>query len=249
MARMQRRQGRKVYHGCALHSARTGVIVAAACLAVTLIACSSPAQPSVSVVSGPPVAPTTGAQFSYYSQPVPLVIANGVATQGAPITTVEVATDAAFTSVVMTKTVAPDVTGQLALTLDHLMPATTYYWRVKTAAGDNPGIFSSPVSFGIGPLLVIQPPAPVQPLANTFPHKRPTFIVTDATRTGPDATLTYRLDVAPDAAFSTVVASGTVPEGLGQTSFAPTGDLTSVATFYWRAPARAPTPGAGREAS
>src|SRR5260221_8472722 len=143
----------------------------------------------------------------------------------------------------MTKTVAPDVTGQLALTLDHLMPATTYYWRVKTAAGDNPGIFSSPVSFGIGPLLVIQPPAPVQPLANTFPHKRPTFIVTDATRTGPDATLTYRFDVAADAAFSNVVASGTVPEGLGQTSFAPTVDLTSGATFYWRAQASDTTKG------
>src|SRR5260221_14729748 len=102
MARMQRRQGRKVYHGCALHSARTGVIVAPACLAVILAACSSPAKPSVSVVSGHPVSPTTGAQFSYYSQPVTLVIANGVATQGAPITNVEVPTDAAFTAAVMT---------------------------------------------------------------------------------------------------------------------------------------------------
>src|SRR5579864_1224397 len=190
MARMQRWQGRKVYHGRALHSARTGVIVAAACLAVTSTACSSPAKPSVSVVSGHPVSPTTGAQFSYYSQPVTLVIANGVATQGAPITTVEVATDAAFTSVIVMQSVSPDSTGQLALTLDHLTPATTYYWRVKTVAGDNPGIFSSPVSFSIGPLLVIQPPVPVQPLADSFPHKRPMFTVTNAVHTGPAATLT-----------------------------------------------------------
>jgi hypothetical protein len=43
-----------------------------------------------------------------------------------------------FTSVVTTQTVSPDATGHLAFTLDRLTPATTYYWRVKTSAGDNP---------------------------------------------------------------------------------------------------------------
>jgi hypothetical protein len=213
------------------------VIVAAAFLAVTLAACSSPVKPSVSVASGHPVSPTTGAQFSYYSQPVRLVIANGVVTHGALITTVDVATDAAFTSVVTTQTVSPDATGQLALTLDHLTPATTYYWRVKTAAGDNPGVFSSPASFTIGPLLVIQPPVSVQPLADSFPHKRPTFTVMNATHTGPDATLTYRFDVATDSAFTNVLTSGTASEGSVQTSFTPSVDLTSGATYYWRAQA------------
>jgi hypothetical protein len=223
--------------------ARVALIVPVVCLAVTLAACSSPAKPSVSVASGHPVSPTTGAQFSYYSQPVTLVIASGVASEGASITTLEVATDAAFTSVTLAQVVSPNATGQLAVTLDHLMPATTYYWRVRTAAGDNPGIFSPPVSFSIGPLLVIQSPMPVQPLANTFPHRRPTFIVTDATRSGPPSTLTYRFDVATDAAFSNVVTSGTVPEAAEQTSFVPTVDLIPGATYYWRAQASDTTKG------
>jgi hypothetical protein len=49
-----------------------------------------------------------------------------------------------------------------ALTLDHLSPATTYYRRVKTSAGT----VSASQSFSIGTLLVIQPPTPVQPLAD-----------------------------------------------------------------------------------
>jgi hypothetical protein len=89
------------------------------------------------------------------------------------------------------------------LPLDHLAPATTDYWRVKTTAGDNPGVFSSSASFSIGPMLVFQPPTPVQSLADSFPHKRPTFTVTNAARTGPPAIVTYRFDVGTDAAFST----------------------------------------------
>jgi hypothetical protein len=49
--------------------------------------------------------------------------------------------------------------------------------------------------------------------------------------------------VAADAAFSNVVASGPVPEGSGQTSFVPAVDLTSGATYYWRAQASDATKG------
>jgi hypothetical protein len=185
-----------------------------------------------------PVSPASGTQFSYYSQPITLVVANGVATGGAsPITAVEVATDAAFTAGVTTHAVATGANSQPTITLDHLAPATTYYWRVKTTAGDNPGVYSSPASFSIGPLLVIQPPVPVQPLAGSFAHKRPTFTVTNAVRTGPAATLTYRFEVATDPAMSATVASKTAPEGPSQTSFTPSSDLVSGATYYWRAQA------------
>jgi hypothetical protein len=182
------------------------------------------------------VSPTNGTQFSYYSQPITLVVANGVATGGAlPITAVEVATDAAFTAVVTTQAVSPGANGQPTITLDHLAPATTYYWRVKTTAGDNPGVYSSPARFSIGPQLVIQPPAPVQPLSNSFTHKRATFTVANAIRTGPPATLTYRFEIASDTGFSNMLASGTVGEGPNQTSFTPPSDLVSGATYYWRA--------------
>jgi hypothetical protein len=190
------------------------------------------------------VSPAGGTQFSYYNQPITLVVANGVATGSAsPVTTVEVASDAAFTSVITTQAVSLGANGQPIITFDHLAPATTYYWRVKTTAGDNPGVYSSSASFSIGPMLVFQPPTPVQPLADSFPHKRPTFTVTNAARTGPPATVTYRFDVATDAAFGSVVATGTVPEATTQTSFMPSVDLTSGMTYYWRAQARDTTKG------
>jgi hypothetical protein len=151
---------------------------------VAAAACSSPTGPGVSVVAAKPTSPSNGSTFSYYTQPVTLVVTAGVATGGAlPTSTVEVATDAAFTTLVTTQTVSAGATGQVTVTLDHLSPATTYYWRVKTASGNNPGVYSSPASFSIGRLLVIQSPTLVQPLADTFPHKRPTFIVTNAART------------------------------------------------------------------
>jgi hypothetical protein len=207
----------------------------AVCVVFSLAGCSSPTHPSVSVASGRPVSPTNGAQFSYYSQPITLVVANGVATGGAStITAVEIATDAAFTAVVTTQTVSPGANGQPSITLDHLAPATTYYWRVKTAAGSNPGVSSSPVAFSIGPLLVIQRPVPAAPLADSFPHKRPTFTVMNAARTGPPATVTYRFDVATDAAFGNIVATGAVPEGASETSFTPTVDLVPGTSYVWR---------------
>jgi hypothetical protein len=213
---------------------RTAVIVTACGLPLVLAGCSSPGRPSTSLVASRPTSPSNGSAFSYYSQPVTLLIANGVATGGTLTNIVEVATDATFTTVITTQAVSPDAGGRLAITLDHLSPATTYYWRVKTSAGDNPGTVSAPQSFTIGPLLVIQPPTPVQPLADTFPHKRPTFIVKNATHTGPPATPTYQFDVAADKSFASVVTNGTVPEASAQTSFVPVVDLTPGVTYYWR---------------
>ena len=216
--------------------ARAAVIVTTtSCLAVALAACSSPGRPSTSLVASRPTSPSNGSAFSYYSQPVTVVVTNGVTTGSAPVTsTVEVATDASFTTIIATQPVSPDASGRLAVTLDHLSPATTYYWRVMTSAGDNPGTVSAPQIFSIGPLLVIQPPTTIQPLADTFPHKRPTFIVKNATHTGPPATLTYQFDVAADKSFASVVTNGTVPEASAQTSFVPVVDLTPGVTYYWR---------------
>ena len=214
--------------------ARTTAIVAGAALALT--SCSSPSGPGTSVAAGRPAAPSSSTSISYYSQPIALTITTGVATGGAAATTtVEVATDAAFASMVTTQAVTADASGHATLMLDHLNPATTYYWRVKTTAPGNPGALSQVDHFSVGPILVIQSPTLVQPLADTYPHKRATFTVTNATHTGPDATLTYRFDVATDAAFGNVVVSATVPETATQTSFTPGVDLTPGTTYYWRA--------------
>jgi hypothetical protein len=182
--------------------------------------------------------------LSYYSQPITLVVTPGVTATGAPPTTVlEVATDSAFASIVFTKTLPTTVNGQARVPLDHLNAATTYYWLVKTTAGGNPSVVSAVSTFTIGPQLVIQAPTPVTPLADTFPHRRPTFIVTNAAHTGPPATLIYRFDVGTDPTFSAVVATGTVSEGAGQTSLMTTADLRSGTTYYWRAQASDTTKG------
>ncbi len=205
-----------------------------ACLAIAVTACSSPSTPSVSVASARPISPSNGATASYYAQPVVIVVALGVATGNAtPMTTVEVATDIAFTKIVATQAVPPDSSRQATISLEHLAPATTYYWRVKTTAGDN-AVLSAVTSFRIGPQLAIQPPVPAQPLSGAFTHKRPTLTVANANRIGPAITPTYEFQIASDPGFGQVLAGGTVPEGPGQTSFTPAADLTSGATFYWR---------------
>jgi hypothetical protein len=201
-------------------------------LLVHFVACGSPTRPTASVAAARPVSPD-GAQVEYYAQPVKLLVANGVATDGEPLSiTFEVATDTAFATIVASKSVPQTASGQTSIMLDPLPPAT-YYWRVREAAG-GVTVTSPTFAFNIGPQLVIQPPAPVQPLSGSFSHKRPTFTITNASRRGPAATLTYRFEVAADPAFSALVAGATVPEGSGQTSFTPSVDLVSGGSYIWR---------------
>jgi hypothetical protein len=204
--------------------------------------CASPNQPSVSVAAAQPLGPAAGAQISYYSQPVMIHLDAAAATGSTTTTTtVEVATDAAFTDTVQTEGTVASPNGQLTAVLDHLSAATTYYWRARTTAGNNPPAFSRVATFTIGPQLVIEPPAPVQPLAGSFTHKRPMFTVANASRKGATTTLAYRFDVASDPGFSAFITTGTVAEGGTQTSFTPSVDFPSNATFYWRASASDPS--------
>jgi hypothetical protein len=67
---------------------------------------------------------------------------------------------------------------------------------------------------------------------------RPTFVVTNATRTGPAGTISYDFQVSLSAAFATLIASATVTEQAGgSTSWTPAVDLPE-ATIFWRARAK-----------
>ena len=209
--------------------------VAALIVVVALSACSSPTRPSVSIVSGQPFSPESASTFSYYSQPIVLSVTPGVVTTGEPPTSVvDVAKDRSFVAIVMTKPV-PSGNGPFTVTLDRLDAAATYFWRVRTTAGDHPAVVSPSSTFTIGPQLVIQPPTPLQPLADTFPSKRPAFSVSNVRRTGPPATLTYTFEVSVEAGFAELVTSGTVSEAAEQTTFTPEIDLRPGATYFWRA--------------
>ena len=64
-----------------------------------------------------------------------LLVDNGASTGGVLVSDMfEVATDAAFTTLVVSKSLPQSAGGQTSLMLDPLPPAT-YYWRVRAAAG------------------------------------------------------------------------------------------------------------------
>ncbi len=80
-----------------------------------------------------------------------------------------------------------------------------------------------------------QAPLPMSPAANAQTTRRPTLTVGNGERTGTPQGVTYLFEIATDASFKTLVASGRVSEGTGQTTFTPSADLPAGATYAWRA--------------
>src|SRR6202163_3159031 len=156
------------------------------CASIVFAACHSPAKPSPSFASASPLSPPTGAQLSYYSQPVTLHASGGVITSGAPLNYVfEIATDDGFSKIVATKTVSPGANADVAVILDQLTASADYFWRVRTVAADHGELVSKTFKFTIGPPLTIAAPVPVETLDGAYQHNRPTLTVTNAARTGP----------------------------------------------------------------
>lgn len=194
---------------------------------------------STSSIAAPrPLLPVTNAQF-VFNQPVTLVVQNAVVTQGGTATyTFEVATDLGFSTKVQTKdAVAEGTGGQTSVKLDTLPPATTYYWHARAQGGGTTGVFGAPFSFRLGPAVTLNAPAPIAPLTNAQTIPRPAFRVTNAVRTGPAGPITYKFEVSPASTFATLIATGTVAEGVNETGFIPASDLPLAGTLFWRATA------------
>jgi hypothetical protein len=215
------------------------------CLAIALCAasaCSSPTKPagSTTVTAATAVAPANGAQIANAAQPLTLVVANAVVTGGntAVTYTFEVGTDAAFAVKIATKDV-PETPGQTSVKLDPLPAGRDYFWHVRTTSAGTVGAFTSPLTFTIGPAVSVFAPSAVSPANGTTVQSfRPTFVVTNASRTGPVTSISYRFEVSTSATFSAIAASGTVAEGTnGQTSFTPSSDLSTSVTYFWHAQA------------
>ena len=103
---------------------------------------STPTQPSdagttSSVTMPRPVAPAPNVLIRNVDQPVTLVVANAVVTQGSASTyTFEVATDTAFVNKVFSKAgVAAGANGQTSLTIDRIGPGAQHYWRAHAEGG------------------------------------------------------------------------------------------------------------------
>ena len=163
-----------------LGSALALLVVAAACA-------KSPAQPTpatgssqpttatsstdstgVTLVSPALVSPASLAQITNVSQPITLVINNGLSTgKATPTYTFEVASDNAFASKVYAKDgVAQGANGQTSLTIDKLGAGKSYFWRARTNSGSAAGLYSSVRGFTIGPEVILQAPVLGDPAPN-----------------------------------------------------------------------------------
>jgi hypothetical protein len=195
-----------------------------------------------SVTTPKTLQPTNGAQIRNSDQPVLLVVQNAVVTRGGGTTyTFEVSTDAAFSTKVQTKDgVAEGSAGQTGVTLDTLPPGKDYFWHARAKSAGTTGVFSATSKFTVGPQVALSAPTPIAPANGSTTAGWPTFRVNNAAVTGGSVgAVQYRFEVATSAAFTTIVLTGQVAEGPGQTSFTPAAGqpAPSQTALFWRATA------------
>jgi len=202
----------------------------------TAAASADGAAATASVTVPRAVSPAAGVTIRNTDQPVTLVVANAVVTQSAAATyTFEVSTDSAFSSKAYSKTgVAAGASGQTSLTIDKIPAGTNYYWHARAEGGGTVGPFSAARPFTIGPAIVIDSATLVSPISGAGTGARPTFTVTNAIHSGPAGPITYKFEIASSSAFSPVVVTGTVNEGVSRTTYTPNTDLPPETTLYWR---------------
>ena len=206
-------------------------------VAVLATACGNPAGPSGA--SAPqPLQPANNSQVQFGSQPITLTAQNAVSTTGGATYTFEVATDGNFTNKVQTRdNVAEGGNGQTSVTLDHLDAQKDYYWHAKATVAGKSGTFGSVAKFTVGVGVILNPPVPIAPLQGAETGTRPALRVTNATHSGSAGAITYKFELARDSAFTSMIDSGTQPEGINETGFIPANDVPTDTPLYWRATA------------
>ncbi|HVW05887.1 MAG TPA: hypothetical protein VHB78_12825 [Vicinamibacterales bacterium] len=219
-----------------------GLVVMVAALAA---ACNSnnPARPTMSFVAPVPQQPANGVGYNFSAQPVVLQIVNAVRTGSDAVTyAVEVSPNASFSPLTYSADgIAEGSGGTTSVPLPSLTGNTTYYWRWRAVVGGIAGEPSATQSFFLRPNITISAVDVVAPEADGAVFSaRPSFIVNNATRTGPAGTIFYEFQVSASAAFSDLIATATIQEqGNGTTTWAPSSDLPE-GTLFWRVRAKDP---------
>jgi hypothetical protein len=171
---------------------------------------------------------------------VTLTITNTVRSAQTTVTySVEVATDPGFANKVVTKDGVAEGSGATtSLTLGSLTGGVTYYWRWKPVVDGVTGGPSPTQQFTVAQQIIINAPSLAEPVSgSTVSDPRPTFTLTNSTRTGPAGPIAYEFQVSASSSFSPLLASATVPEQQTRTSWTVPADLPEGPTF-WRARAR-----------
>jgi hypothetical protein len=185
------------------------------------------------------ISPANAVQVSYHAQPVKLVVDNGVATGGVLVgDTFEVATDAAFATLVVSKSLPQSASGQTALMLDPLPPAT-YYWRVRAAVSD--ATMTSP-TFTFNIAVALPAPVLVSPASGVLIgdlNQPITLVIQNPPSSPPVGGVTNTFEVATDSAFANIEVRRSVPQAAGGLTSLLLDTLTPSASYFWRVKAEA----------
>jgi hypothetical protein len=187
----------------------------------------------VSLTAPKPSTPNDGQAFKYAEQPVTLVVKNAAATGSAPTYTFQVASDAAFSSPVVSTDVPQGANGSTSIVLPKLAGAKTYFWRARATSSGTVGLFATARTFSVGPEVVLQAPVLASPGSGASVSGTINLTVNNVQRSGPVTAITYRFDLTDSSSFSRVLNSTTVAEQAGTTSAAPNVTL-GAGTYYWR---------------
>jgi hypothetical protein len=188
--------------------------------------------------------PTAGQRLRFAEQPLTLTVKNAASSGSTALTySFQVASDAAFASVVYSKDGVAEGGGQTSLKIDKLAGSKDYFWRARAMSGGLTGPFAAGRTFNVGPEVVLQTPLLAAPAnSGTANGANPTLAVSNVDRTGPTGQVFYRFEVSDSPAFSSLVFVNTVAEQAGsQTSAQVAAQLVANATYYWRVQASDPS--------
>ena len=183
------------------------------------------------------IEPTQGFKIKESQQPIRLLIENSTSNGVRPVSySFEVASDSDFQQKVYARGGVPaGEGGRTSVTVDRLDLGRIYYWRVRAEDGANASAYAV-TTFETLPKPVLNAPGTVSPVNGaTTGSRRPELKITNSDRNIAVGSLRYTFQIATDAAFAGVVASGVRDEGSNTTEYVPEGDLAANAVFYWRA--------------
>jgi hypothetical protein len=193
--------------------------------------------PGVEITAPRVLEPGQGARYKASQQPIRLMVENATTNGVRPLAYVfEVATDSQFATKVFARAgVPPGADGRTSVVLDTLEVGRGYFWRVRAQDGANTGPFAT-VQFEVLPQPQLSPPPLLSPVNNErTATRRPGLTVGASTRNAAVGAVTYQFQVARDAGFGQMAATGSVADGGGQTTFTPDSDLAANVQHFWRA--------------
>jgi hypothetical protein len=203
------------------------------------------AKTGVTLTTPQLLTPQAGQRFKFAEQPLSLTVKNAVGTAGTITYGFQVASDAAFGSIVFSNDSVPEGSGgQTSLKIDKLAGNKDYFWRARAASSGQAGPYSAGRTFNVGPEVVLQTPAVASPAQNGTLNGTGALVVANVNKSGPFGQVFYRFQVSDSSSFGNIIFDATVPEqGGGSTSVPMTARLNSNSTYFWRVQASDPSNG------